>query len=80
MENICLTDAHGVLQGWDCGSLTFRDDPSASVVVLVSSKESAGITNQITNSFLIRNPCVGMQSALFWTAKRLASRLSEKKV
>ena len=26
-----MTDAHGVLQGWDCGSLTFRDDPSASV-------------------------------------------------
>ena len=28
-ENICLTDAHEILQGrWDCGSLTFNDDPA----------------------------------------------------
>ena len=29
-ENICLTDAHEILPGWDCGSLTFNDDPAAA--------------------------------------------------
>ena len=29
-ENICLTDAHEILPGWDCGSLTFNDDPAVA--------------------------------------------------